>query len=503
MDRMRDFDPFAASIFSGNEYTGVAGAGSLQVVNPSTLEPVGRIAIVPAVALEEILVRSRLAQKAWARIPVKERAARLHEVAHSMKSRSCQRVCELLTREMGKPFPESEGEVRNVAPIFEYYAELAKDHAGSVAGTIQPGNFQFKRYDPYGVSAHILPYNYPLLIMAFTVAASLAAGNAVVIKPSPVTSLSTLAFMEHFRSLPAGLVTCLTGDGSVGRCLVESPRTDVVAFTGSAEVARTVAVACAQRMKPCVIEAGGNDPIIVSDRTDADFAAAAVTCSSFHLSGQICTSTERVFVVEGIYDEFMRRFVDRVSKLRVGDGLGKSEIGPLATRALRDRIAGLVARAVEQGAIVETGGRIPPDRPTGWFYEPTVLSNVRPEMEIMQDEIFGPVAPVCRVRSVPEGIEFANRSKYGLGASIITTDLAEAMLAIEELDSGMVWVNNPMVDNDALPFGGRKMSGLGRELGREGLDAFRQVKFVTLDPTQKPSDWWYPYPDSAFHRADG
>lgn len=500
---MRDFDPFSASIFADNDYFRIAGADSLDVVNPSTLELVGRIAIVPAAAIEELLGRSRQAQKQWAKVPVKDRAARLHAVAHSMKTRSRARVCGLLTREMGKPLPEADGEAQNVAPIFEYYAELAKDHAGSVAGSIQPGNFQFKRYDPYGVSVHILPYNYPLLIMAFTVAASLAAGNAVVIKPSPVTSLSTLAFMEHFQSLPAGLVTCVTGDGSVGRCLVESPQTDVVAFTGSAEVARSVNVTCAQRMKPCLIEAGGNDPIIVSDRTDADFAAAAVTCSSFHLSGQICTSTERIFVVDGIYDGFMARFIDRVSKLRVGDGLGRNEIGPLATKALRDRIAGLVERAIAQGAVVETGGRIPPNLPTGWFFEPTILSGVRPEMEIMQHEIFGPVAPVCRVRSVQEGIEFANRSKYGLGASIITTDLAEAMLAIEELDSGMVWVNNPMVDNDALPFGGRKMSGIGRELGREGLDAFRQVKFVTLDPAQKPYDWWYPYPEDVFHDGKG
>lgn len=499
---MQAFDPGSASIFADGDYLRIADAEALEVRNPATLEPVGRIAVVPEAVLDGILARARLAQRAWARVPVKERAARLHEVAHSMKSRSGRRVCELLTREMGKPYPESEGEVRNVAPIFEYYAELAKDHAGTVAGNIQPGNLQFKRYDPYGISAHILPYNYPLLILAFTVAASLAAGNAVVIKPSPITSLSTLAFMEHFQSLPPGLVTCVTGGAGVGAWLVESSQTDVVAFTGSVDVAREINVACARQMKPCVIEAGGNDPIIVSDRTDADFAAAAVTCSSFHLSGQICTSTERIYVVEGIYDAFMARFVDRVSKLRVGDGMGRSEIGPLASKTQRDRIIGLVERAVEQGAVVETGGRVPKHLPVGWFYEPTILSQVRPDMDIMQREVFGPIAPVCRVRSVAEGIELANRSLYGLGASILTADLGEAMLAIEELDSGMVWVNNPMVDNDALPFGGRKMSGIGRELGREGLDAFRQVKFVTLDPSQKPYDWWYPYPDSAFQRGD-
>ena len=422
----------------------------------------------------------------------------LHRVARSIDETPPREVCELLTREMGKPYPESVGELANVAPIFQYYAELAKDDGGSVAGNIQPGNFQFKRYDPYGVSVHILPYNYPLLLLGFTVAASLAAGNAVVIKPSVITSLSTLAFMQHFLSLPSGLVTCVTGDGGVGASLVESPKTDVVAFTGSVDTGREVNIACAKQMKPCVIEAGGNDPIIVSDKSDAEFAAAAVTCAAFHLSGQICTSAERIFVVDAIHDEFVEKLTARVAKLRVGDGLARSEIGPLATEAARAKVERLVADAVEQGARVETGGRRPEAPSRGWYYEPTVLSGVTTDMEILQGELFGPIAPVCRVATTEEGIRKANDSKYGLGASIITRDLAEAMQAIEELDSGMVWVNNPMVDNDALPFGGRKASGIGRELGREGLNAFRQVKFVTLDPTQKAYDWWYPYDDDVF-----
>lgn len=499
---MSTFDPFGCQIFVDNEYLSVTGGKTYSVVNPSTLETVGNIAIVAPRLLDEVIAGARAAQQGWSKIPVKERAGLLHDVAHSMKSADSRPVCELLTGEMGKPFPEAEGELWNVAPIFQYYAELAKDYGGSVAGNIQPGNFQFKRFDPYGVSVHIIPYNYPVLILAFTVAASLAAGNAVIIKPSVITSLSTLAFMRHFRSLPAGLVSCVTGDGSVGAYLVESPDTDIVAFTGSVEVGREVNVACAKQMKPCIIEAGGNDPIIVSGKADAEFAAAAVTCSSFHLSGQICTSTERIFVVDSIHDEFVTRLVNRVSQLRVGDGFEQSEIGPLASEAARDKVIKLVDKAVAQGAKIETGGRIPDDRKTGWYYEPTVLTNVSPDMDIMQEELFGPVAPICRVGDVNEGIDRANDSKYGLGASIITTDLAEAMLAIETLESGMVWVNNPMVDNDALPFGGRKLSGLGRELGREGLDAFRQVKFVTLDPTQEEYDWWYPYDESAFYRAD-
>lgn len=500
---MTEFDPFGRHVFVGNEYVAMQEGDALDVINPSNLEPVGKIANVSPAELAGILAKAKDAQRGWSKIPVKSRAAFLHEVAQSIIKSDSRDVCEFMTLEVGKPYPESEGELANVAPIFQYYAELAKDYGGSVAGDIQPGNFQFKRYDPYGVSVHIFPYNYPLLLLGFTVAASLAAGNAVVIKPSEISSLCTLAFMKHFRGLPEGLVSCVTGGGEVGAHLVESDDTDVVAFTGSIDTGRKVNVACAKQMKPCIIEAGGNDPIIVSGAADAEFAAAAVTCSSFHLSGQICTSTERIYVVDSIHDEFVDRLVARVSKLRIGDGFGQSEIGPLATEVSRDKVIKLVAEAVDQGANVACGGRIPPSQEVGWYYEPTVLTNVVQSMAIMQEELFGPVAPICRVADVEEGIARSNDSRYGLGASIITTDLAESMLAIEQLESGMVWVNNPLVDNDALPFGGRKLSGLGRELGREGLDAFRQPKFVTLDPTQQEYDWWYPYDDSVFFNKNG
>jgi acyl-CoA reductase-like NAD-dependent aldehyde dehydrogenase len=406
-----------------------------------------------------------------------------------------------MTSEVGKPYPESVGEVANVGSIFQYYAELARDNAGSIAGPIQPGTFQYKRYDPYGVSVHIVPYNYPILILAFTVAASLAAGNAVIIKPSEVSTLCTLAFMEHFKCLPPGIVSCITGDGGVGAHLVRSDNTDVIAFTGSVETARKVNIACAEKMKPCVIEAGGNDPIIVSQDCDPDFAAAAVTCSSFHLSGQICTSTERIYVAEEIYDQFLERLVGRVTALRIGDGFGMSEIGPLATEAARDKVIRLVDGAIAAGALIACGGKIPDSHKTGWFYEPTVLTEVTTEMDILNGEIFGPVAPVCRITDVDDGILKSNDSRYGLGASILTNSMAEAMLAVKKLESGMVWVNNPLVDNDALPFGGQKLSGVGRELGHEGLNAFRQAKFVTIDPTQKIHDWWYPYPDDVFYKS--
>ncbi|MDO8863830.1 aldehyde dehydrogenase family protein [Haliea sp. E1-2-M8] len=494
---MSGFDPGKAQLFSENQYRELSGTEH-DVINPATLESVGKRGVPHAQEIDRVLSCARRAQQEWSKLDPKTRAAKLHEVAHSMSHQLQREVSRLMTMEVGKPFPESMGELANIASIFDYYAELARGDAGSVAGSIQPGLFQFKRYDPCGVTAHIVPYNYPILIMAFTVAASLAAGNAVIIKPSEISTLCTLCFMQHFQSLPSGIVSCIPGDGSTGAFLVDSDQIDVVAFTGSAETAQLVAIACAKKMKPSVLEGGGNDPLIVSDHADIDFAAAAVTCSAFHLSGQICTSTERIYVIDSVHDDFVRSFVERVQALRVGDGFSHSEIGPMSTERSRANVIRLIQGAVEEGASVACGGGVPRERDVGWFFEPTVLSDVTPDMQIMQEELFGPVVAVCRVKDFDQALLLCNQSRYGLGASVLTTNLGEAMRAAEELQCGMVWINNPLVDNDALPFGGRKRSGLGRELGSEGLNAFRNVKYVTFDGEQRIQDWWYPYDDSTF-----
>jgi acyl-CoA reductase-like NAD-dependent aldehyde dehydrogenase len=497
---VKRFDPFAGQIYAGGDFYTPAGTPLADVVNPSNLTVSGRIARCTPADIRSVVALSNSVQPQWAALDAVTRAQMLHDVATAI-SGDQGAVAALLTAEVGKPHPESLGELAVVPGIFHYYAELARHDAGSIAGPIQTGTFQFKRYEPFGVSAHIIPFNYPLLILAFTVAASLAAGNSVIIKPSEVSSLSTLKFMENFAGLPQGVVSCVTGDDRTGAHLVEDEGTDVVAFTGSVAAARQVNLACAARMKPCIIEAGGNDALIVSAEIDPDFAAAAVTCAAFHLSGQICTSSERIFVVDEIHDTFVDHLVQRVRALRVGDGFGKVEIGPMATEKSRNRIDALVKRAIADGAVLRCGGRIPPHLETGWFYEPTVLTGIEPDAEILNGEVFGPVAPICRVGSVAEGVALANRSRYGLGASILTTRMDEAMYAINNLEAGMVWVNNPLVDNVALPFGGRKMSGIGRELGSEGLNAFRQPKTVTLDAVPRLHDWWYPYPDSAFCRG--
>jgi acyl-CoA reductase-like NAD-dependent aldehyde dehydrogenase len=499
---LSSFNPDHPQIYFNGGYAPALAERSKEAINPATLEIVGRAPVCAQADVERAVSLANAAQKRWHNTDTQSRATLLHGIAHAIEHSPIRgELAQLICREMGKPYPDAVGELSICASVFRYYAEMARDDGGTVAGTNLPGSFQHMRYEPYGVSVHILPFNYPILLLCWTVAASLAAGNACIIKPAEATSLCTLRFMSHFDALPAGLITCLPGDASTAQLLIQSSGTHAVAFTGSVAAARAVGVACAERMKPCVLEAGGSDPMIISRHAPLEVAAAGCVNSAFLLSGQVCTSSERFFVVDAIHDAFVAEFARRTTQLRLGDGMGMAEIGPLVSRAARDKVARLVAEAVEQGARIVCGGRIPADAPPGWFYEPTILTGVTPQMAIMREECFGPVAAICRVADFEQALTLANDSEFGLGASVFTTDLAEAMEAANRLESGMVWINNPLIDNDALPFSGSKLSGLGCELGRHGLNAFRRTKMVILDHQPRIHDWWLPRPDESFYPA--
>lgn len=495
-------DVLAPCYYLAPDYLPTEGPEQM-AVDPATLEDIGPVGTPSEAQLDTILDRVNAAQKTWAKMDCKTRAGLLHGIADAMEQADMTDIAITMTREIGKPYPESIGEIANIPPVFRYFAELARDDAGKIAGTMQTGSFQFQTYAPHGVSLHIVPYNFPLILGCWTIAASLAAGNGVVLKAAPAGSLCTLAFMKFFDGLPADLVACVAGGADVGKHLIASKKTHAIAFTGSAEVGRMVAVDAAAQMKPFVIEGGGNDPMIVTRNADVAVAAAGAVTGVYLQSGQVCTSTERIFVDEAVHDEFVDAFVARARQLRVGNGLGVAEIGPLVSEAARDKVLNWIGRAKAKGAKIALGGGIPEGLSKGWYLEPTVVTNVTPEMGILNEEIFGPVVSIVRTTSFDQAIAMANDSEFGLGACIFTNDLAEAHHAVDRLEAGMVWVNNPLVDNDALPFGGIKSSGMGRALGRIGLDAFRQPKMVILDPVAKEADWWYPYPDDWFLDAGG
>ena len=308
--------------------------------------------------------------------------------------------------------------------------------------------------------------------------------------------VSSLKMLDAFDVLPAGLVQCVTGHGRVGAQLVESNDTHMVGFTGSVPTGKIVALECAKRFKRCTIEASGNDPFIVMPSAPLDIAARGGAFAANLHCGQVCTSAERFYIHKDIHDEFVEKLVAEVSQLRIGDGLDKIDIGPMVSKRELDRYEKIIANAIDQGAKVAFGGGRPEGFEKGWWTSPIILTGVTQDMDIMHNESFGPVAPICKVGSFDQAIEFANQSEFGLGGTVYTTDLKEAIRGVNEIESGMIWINAPLLDNDAGPFGGQKFSGMGRQLGSEGLDTFRHTKLAMIDPNASEQDfWWFPYKD--------
>lgn len=464
-----------------------------EVIDPATELPTGRFAEATAAEIDAAVDAAARAQRRWWALSALDRAQALHRVADALQSMAPE-LGECMTREMGKPFRESTWEGGASASAFRHYAELARHDQGRVTGPAIAGQWQMVIKEPLGTVVSIVPFNYPVLLFGWQAAAALAAGNAIIVKPSELTPLTLLMAMQAFAHLPEGLVQCLTGGAETGRLLVEHPRTHGVAFTGSVPAAQAVAQAAARRFKPTLIEASGNDPFIVMPSAPVDVVARGAAFAAFLNCGQVCTSAERFYVHEAVYEPFVAALAREARALRVGSGLEKVDMGPMASRRERDRVERLLSRAVEQGAVVRCGQRRPPQLPRGWFLEPTVLE-VDHAMEIMHGECFGPIAPVCRVGSLDEAIARANDSEMGLGANLYTADLDEAMRAVAEIESGIVWVNTPLNDNDGVPFGGRKMTGTGRELGIEGLEQFRRSKMVMIAPRAEADPEWFPYPD--------
>lgn len=482
---------------SGHLYVGgswrPSDGATVPVVDPATEVETARFAEATPTEIDAAVAAGRDAQRVWWGMSALERAEALHRVADRMVEISPM-TGECLTREMGKPFRESHWEGGAAASGFRYYAELARHEQGRIAGPAIAGQMHMTLKEPLGVVVSIVPFNFPMLLFGWQAAAALAAGNAVIVKPSDLTPLTLLLMMRAFEHLPPGLVQVVTGGGEVGAALVAHAGTDGVAFTGSVGAGRAVARAAAERFKPALIEASGNDSFIVMPSADIGTAARGAAFAAFLNCGQVCTSAERFYVHRDVYGDFVSALADRARELRIGSGLDRVDIGPMAARRERDRVERILARAVEQGATIVCGGGRPDSQPVGWFLEPTVLE-VRADDDIMRGETFGPVAPVCPVDDLDEAIALANDSDLGLGANIYTRELDEAFRAVHAIETGIVWVNTPLNDNDAVPFGGRKYTGSGRELGAEGLEQFRRSKMVMIAPDAAPDPEWFPYPD--------
>ncbi len=468
---------------------------AVEVINPATEEVLDAVPAGTAADVDRAVAAARAAFPGWRQTPAPERAQTLHQTAARMRQHFDE-LCRLLTLEEGKPLPENEEEIDWAINTIDYYAELGRHLRGRVIPSPEAGQLSLVLKEPYGVVAGIVPWNYPILLLMWKIAPALAAGNAVVVKPSSLAPLTTLRMMEvAFDHLPPGVINVVTGRGSVvGEALVAHPDVPVVAFTGSTAVGQRIARLTAGRTKKLHLELGGKDPFVIADDAPLEAAVEAVAYAALINTGQVCTSTERVYVPAPMLSRFAEALAERVGQLRLGPGLEPTtDVGPMIGESGRAKVEEHVAEAVAKGAKVLAGGRRPPHRERGFFYEPTVLTEVDHSMRIMRQETFGPTIPIMAYRTFDEAIALANDTEYGLGACLYTHDARKVRRFYEEVRAGTIWINDPLTDNYAGPFGGMKMSGLGRELGEEGLEEFWQTKHVHWDIEGGIKDWWYPY----------
>ncbi len=475
-----------------------AAATELRVVNPATLEPVGSIDATDPRAVQELVTEALLAQPAWGAAPVRERVALLRRLRAVTLARAGE-IAATVRAETGKPLVEAY--TSELYPALDALAWLERQAPRILrperVRMTQP-HLLHKRawllYEPLGVVGLITPWNFPFAIPLTQAASALAAGNAVVLKPSELTPLSAQLIAELLAAAgaPPALVRLAPGDGAVGRALVEARGLAKVVFTGSAAAGREVAAAAAAQLVPVTLELGGKDPMIVLEDADLARAAAGAVWASFLNCGQVCSGVERIYVEGALYEPFLEELARRVSDLRIGD-----DLGPLISETQRARVQELVADAVGNGARVVAGGGVP-DR-SGWFHEPTVLADVPASARVEQEEAFGPVVTVARVGDERAAVAAANAGAYGLGASVWTRDPVRARRVAARLRAGTVWHNDHAYSYGAAQasWGGRGLSGYGRTHSRHGLYDLSSVKFVDRDSGRLPVPWWYPYDDAA------
>jgi betaine-aldehyde dehydrogenase len=481
--------------FINGKFTAGSGNKTIEVIDPASESVIDTVPRGTAADAESALVSARNAFDVWRRTSANTRATMMHEAAAKMRAHK-EQIVHLLTIEEGKPVPENEEEFEWLMNTFEYYAELGRHERGRVLPSGEYTQLNLVLKEPYGVALCIIPWNYPLLLMAWKVAPALAAGNTVIIKPSELTPLSTLYLAEHcFDHFPPGVINVLNGTGSeVAEPLVKHPDVPVIAFTGSLATGQRIASLAAPMMKKLHLELGGKDAFVIAEDADPELAAKALAYAALTNAGQVCTSTERVYLPRSKAKDFREALVAHVSSLKLGPGLEPStDVGPMIGATYREKVEAHVAEALGKGAKLLTGGKRPEHLSKGYYYEPTIIANVDHSMLIMREETFGPAIPLMEYDRFEEAIALANDCVYGLGACLLTSDTLKAKLFLEEVKAGTIWINDPLTDNYAGPFGGMKLSGGARELGQEGLDEFRETKHVHWEFNTQPKSWWYPY----------
>ncbi|HXW11754.1 MAG TPA: NAD-dependent succinate-semialdehyde dehydrogenase [Nitrososphaeraceae archaeon] len=449
----------------------------IKTINPSTEEIIQEYEVMTKEQINDKVKKAQNTfQEDWKK-DANKRTDLLHDFANELRKNK-ENLAMTATKEMGKAIKESRSEVEKCAWAIEYYA----DH-GQIFSTGEIVNTDARKsiitFQPLGVIGSIMPWNFPYWQGLRFAAPSLMVGNTIILKPASATMQCGIEIEKTFdkAGLSEGVFQTLVGDSSIAESLIDSNGINAITFTGSVPVGAKVAQRATSKLKKTVLELGGSDPFIVCADADIEKASTGAVKGRFINCGQSCIASKRFIVVKEVSDEFTERFVQKTEQLRVGDPLSEeTDVGPLVNAKSLENMEGIVNRTVKSGAELLTGGeRI---NGKGYFFKPAIFKNVSPEMEIAQEEVFGPVAPIIKANDEKQALEIANDSKFGLGASIWTQDLEKAERLSSMVDSGIVTVNNVVVSDPRVPFGGIKNSGFGRELSRYGMLEFVNIKSV-------------------------
>lgn len=464
--------------------TWLAAKASFDVNNPADGSHITQVPNMGAAEAEQAIQAAHAAFPAWAAKTAKERA-NIMRAWFDLIIANADDLAALMTAEQGKPLIESRGEVVYGASFIEWFAEEAKRVSGDVMASTWSDKRTVTLKQPIGVCASITPWNFPIAMITRKVAPAIAAGCTIVIKPAEQTPLSALAIAElaHRAGIPAGVVNVVTADSeqsiAVGKVLCTNPVVRHVSFTGSTPVGRILMEQCAPTVKKIGLELGGHAPFIVFDDADLDAAVVGALQSKYRNAGQTCVCTNRFYVHESIYDVFVQKLGEGAAKIKVGNGFEQGVLqGPLIDAQAVKKVEQHVSDAVTKGAHVVTGGK--QHALGGYFYEPTVLSNISKDMLIMHEETFGPVAAVIKFKTEEEAIAAANDTDFGLASYFYSRDIGRVWRVAEKLEYGMVGINTGLISNEVAPFGGVKQSGLGREGSKYGIEEYLEIKYLCM-----------------------
>ena len=469
----------------GGKDTGGLDGRWIDVKNPATTLLIDRVPSGTPDDVAHAVDEADAASDGWKKKTVRERGVILFHAAGLVREQH-RDIARLLTMEQGKPLREAIDEVRGFANILEFYAGISA-HSSGEAIRLGPAGDCIVVHEPLGICGAIIPWNMPVIIMGWKIGPALLAGNTMVLKPASTTPLSSLklAAILDKAGLPPGVLNVVTGNGeSVGAAIVRHPLIRKVSFTGDCTTGQKIRDMASGSAKDLILELGGSDPMIVMDDAAIDKAVEGALRGRFYNAGQTCTAVKRLYVHEKIADTFSKKLQARVEALKAGNGLETGvDLGPLNSAGQRERISGIVTEMEQKGeGTILTGGfsLTGPSYDAGHFYSPTLVSDISPGTRLLTDEVFGPVLPVMSIPDLDTAIVEANRSRYGLGASVWTSSLATTKRVFDEVHAGIIWVNRHLTVPPEIPFGGMNESGIGRENGSHALESYSRTKTLFL-----------------------